>query len=245
MKKIITLLAALALPAAGNALAAGQITVHAATGDSSMQIDDVQRLSQLLTHPGLNTWWPGTVIAERGATAAVQQQRHQLLTDLRAWQGSSDAALGATIGAVIRQLNALPVTGRQFTSLDIDWLRLHPEADRALQGSYDLYTLPEPHQVLIMGALARPGAESWQPGRSVRDYLAAHERLTGGDRSVATVIAPSGEVRQVPVAYWNQRHAEVEPGSIIWLGFTSWSLPWGQADLNTRLISVLTHRIPQ
>ncbi|PPS59087.1 hypothetical protein CRX72_06100 [Pantoea sp. BRM17] len=65
---------------------AGQITVHAATGDSSMQIDDVQRLSQLLTHPGLNTWWPGTVIAERGATAAVQQQRHQLLTDLRAWQ---------------------------------------------------------------------------------------------------------------------------------------------------------------
>jgi hypothetical protein len=58
------------------------------------------------------------------------------------------------------------------------------------------------------------------------------------------VIAPSGQTRQVPIAYWNQRHVEVEPGSIIWLGFSSWSLPWGQSDLNDRMISVLTHRIP-
>lgn len=241
MKKIIPLLAALALSAAGSARADGDVTVHGVTAG---HLDHVQTLSQLVTRSALQTWWPGTVIAERSATAVAQQQQQQLLADLRAWQADSGASLAATIGSVIRQLSAVKVTGRQFTSLDPDWVRLRPEANRTLECSYDLYTLAQPDQVLVLGALSKPGNVLWQPGRTVREYLAEQDRLPGGERSVATVIAPSGETHQVPIAYWNQRHVEVEPGSIIWLGFTSWSLPWGQADLNARMLSVLTHRIP-
>lgn len=244
MKKIPSLLAALTLAAAGHALADSQVTVHSPHDPRTFQIDHASTLSELLTNPALHSWWPGTVIAERSATAVAQQQHAQLLADLRAWQADSGDALAATIGSVIQQLSALQVTGRQFTSLDPDWVRLRPEANRTLQGSYDLYTVAPPTQVWVMGALSHPGSESWQPGRTVRDYLAPHARLSGGERSVATVIAPSGETQQVPIAYWNQRHVEVEPGSIIWLGFTTWSLPWGQADLNARMLSVLTHRMP-
>ncbi len=244
MKKITPMLAALMLLTAGHALAAAHITVHDVQGKNALQIDDAQDLSQLLTNPALRSWWPGTVIAERGATAVAQQQQQQLLADLRAWQADSGESLAATIGAVIRQLNDVKVTGRQFTSLDPDEVRLRPQANRTLQGSYDLYTLAQPTQVLVLGALSNPGKESWQPGREVRDYLDGHERLSGAERSFATVIAPSGSTQQVPIAYWNHRHVEVEPGTIIWLGFTSWSLPWGQSDLNTRMLSVLTHRIP-
>ncbi|MFJ5160928.1 capsule biosynthesis GfcC D2 domain-containing protein [Pantoea sp. NPDC088449] len=244
MKKITPMLAALMLLTAGHALAAAHVTVHDVQGKNALQIDDAQDLSQLLTNPALRSWWPGTVIAERGATAVAQQQQQQLLVDLRAWQADSGESLAATIGAVIRQLNDVKVTGRQFTSLDPDEVRLRPQANRTLQGSYDLYTLAQPTQVLVLGALSNPGKESWQPGREVRDYLDGHERLSGAERSFATVIAPSGSKQQVPIAYWNHRHVEVEPGTIIWLGFTSWSLPWGQSDLNTRMLSVLTHRIP-
>ncbi|HBZ14260.1 MULTISPECIES: capsule biosynthesis GfcC D2 domain-containing protein [Pantoea] len=244
MKKITPMLAALMLLTAGHALAAAHVTVHDVQGKNALQIDDAQDLSQLLTNPALRSWWPGTVIAERGATAVAQQQQQQLLADLRAWQADSGESLAATIGAVIRQLNDVKVTGRQFTSLDPDEVRLRPQANRTLQGSYDLYTLAQPTQVLVLGALSNPGKESWQPGREVRDYLDGHERLSGAERSFATVIAPSGSTQQVPIAYWNHRHVEVEPGTIIWLGFTSWSLPWGQSDLNTRMLSVLTHRIP-
>ena len=244
MKKITPMLAALMLLTAGHALAAAHVTVHDVQGKNALQIDDAQDLSQLLTNPALRSWWPGTVIAERGATAVAQQQQQQLLADLRAWQADSGESLAATIGAVIHQLNDVKVTGRQFTSLDPDEVRLRPQANRTLQGSYDLYTLAQPTQVLVLGALSNPGKESWQPGREVRDYLDGHERLSGAERSFATVIAPSGSTQQVPIAYWNHRHVEVEPGTIIWLGFTSWSLPWGQSDLNTRMLSVLTHRIP-
>ncbi|MDF7651969.1 hypothetical protein F3J38_15765 [Pantoea sp. Acro-805] len=241
MKIITPLFAVAAMLTAGNALADSQVTVH---GQNGLQIDHAQNLAQLVTHPALHTWWPGTVIAERGATAVVQQQQKQLLEDMRIWQADSGESLVATIGAVIHQLSAVQVTGRQFTPLDPDWVRLRPEANRTLQGSYDLYTLSQPTQVLVLGALEHPGKESWQPGRTVRDYLATHDHLSGAERSFATVIAPSGQTQQIPIAYWNQRHVEVQPGSIIWLGFTSWSLPWGKADLNTRMLSVLTHRIP-
>lgn len=244
MKKITPLLAVLALLTAGHALAASQVTVHDVQGKNTLQINDAQNLSQLLTNPALHSWWPGTVIAERGATAVAQQQQQQLLADLRVWQADSGESLAATIGAVIHQLSALQVTGRQFTSLDPDEVRLRPQANRTLQGSYDLYTLAQPSQVLVLGALENPGKVSWQPGREVRDYLDGHDGLSGAERSFATVIAPSGKTQQVPIAYWNHRHIEVEPGSIIWLGFTSWSLPWGHSDLNERMLSVLTHRIP-
>lgn len=244
MKKINSLLAAFALTAASHALADSQVTVHPAHDQRSFQIDHASTLSELVTNPALHSWWPGTVIAERGATAVAQQQHAQLLADLRAWQADSGTSLAATIGSVIQQLSALQVTGRQFTTLDPDWVRLRPEANRKLQGSYDLYIVAAPTQVRVMGALSHPGSESWQPGRTVRDYLAPHARLSGAERSVATVIAPSGETQQVPIAYWNQRHVEVEPGSIIWLGFSTWSLPWGQPDLNARMLSVLTHRMP-
>ncbi|MEG3129468.1 capsule biosynthesis GfcC family protein [Pantoea cypripedii] len=244
MKKITSLLAGLALFTAGNALADSQVIVHDGQNRATLQIDHAQNLSQLVTNPAIHTWWPGTVIAERGATAVAKQQQQQLLADLRAWQADNSGDRAAAIGAVIQQLSAMPVTGRQFTPLDPDWVRLRPGANRSLLGNYDLYTLAPPTQVLVLGALENPGKVLWQPGRTVRDYLDDHDRLSGGDRSFATVIAPSGQTRQVPIAYWNQRHVEVEPGSIIWLGFSSWSLPWGQSDLNDRMISVLTHRIP-
>ncbi|HAU5565546.1 TPA: hypothetical protein JD264_17260 [Serratia fonticola] len=244
MKIISPLLTAIALLTAGYALADSQVTVHDLHSQNSLQIDHAQNLAQLVTNPAIHTWWPGTVIAECGATAVAQQQQKQLLADLRTWQADSGDTLAATIGAVIHQLSAIQVTGRQFTALDPDWVRLRPEANRTLQGSYDLYTLSQPNQVLILGALEHPGKASWQPGRTVRDYLDTHDRLSGAERSFATVISPSGQMQQVPVAYWNQRHVEVAPGSIIWLGFTSWSLPWGKADLNARMLSVLTHRIP-
>ncbi len=245
MKKITPLLAALALLAAGHALAASQVTVHDVTGKTAFQIDNAQDLSQLLTNPAVHSWWPGTVIAERGATAVAQQQQKQLLEDLRAWQASSGASLAASIGAVIHQLSAINVTGRQFTSLDPDVVRLSPQDNRTLQGSYDLYTQTQPTQILVLGALSHPGKEPWQPGRSVRDYLSTHDGLPGAERNFATVIAPSGSTQQVPIAYWNHRHVEVEPGSIIWLGFSSWSQPWGDSDLNQRMLSVLTHRVPE
>lgn len=247
MKKNVSLLAALAFCGSAAVLADSQVIVHYPGSTATARVDNAHNLAALLADPALagRSWWPGTLIAERGATAVVQQHYQQTLAALRAWQVQSDGERATAIGQVIQQLNRFRVAGRQFTSLDPDLVRIQPEANRRLAGRYDVYTLDQPDSVLLAGAIANAGAVSWQPGRDVRDYLVGHSRLSGADRNVVTVIAPSGESRQVPVAYWNHRHAEVEPGSILFVGFSDWSLPRAFADLNSRIVTILTHRIPE
>lgn len=245
MKTTLSLLAGLMLVGSSAAWAAGQVTVHAAQGSATL--DNVPDLAQLTTQPALiaTAWWPGAVIAAHGASAAMQQQQQQTLADLRAWQAQSSGDRAAAIGEVLRQLSAVRVAGRQFVSLDPDVIRLHPEANRRLEGRYDLWLTPPSNSVWLMGALSGAGETPWQPGQTVRGYLAEHQPLSGAENSYATVIAPSGATQRVPVAYWNHRHVEVAPGSVIWLGFSAWSLPGAYDDLNQRMISVLTHRVPE
>lgn len=242
MKKLTFLLTSLSLFSTA-ALAEGQVTVHAPHNQNSVQIT-AANLAQLMTQPTLMPYSNNAVIAEHAASAVAQQQYQQTLEQLRAWRADSSGERAATINEVARQLSDITVTGRQFTSLDPDWIRLHPTENRRLEGSYDLYLAAPTRSVLLLGTLAGAGKVSWQPGQSVRQYLANHERLSGAERNFATVISPSGATQQVPIAYWNHRHVEVEPGSIIWLGFSDWSLPSAYNDLNSRILSVLTHRIP-
>ncbi|WP_370422493.1 capsule biosynthesis GfcC family protein [Pantoea vagans] len=246
MKKITILLAGLSLLSAAEAQATAQVIVHAPHNGGQAELSQIADLSQLATLPPLqaNTDWRRTVIAERGASAVAQQQYQQTLGALRAWRADSSGDRAAAIDEAIRQLSAINVTGRQFTPLDPDWIRLHPADNRRLEGSYDLWLQTPSDSVLLLGALSGAGKVSWQPGKSVRDYLEGHPSLSGAERNFVTVISPSGATQQVPVAYWNHRHAEVEPGSVIWLGFSSWSLPGSYEDLNDRILSVLTHRIP-
>ncbi|AMB74219.1 capsule biosynthesis GfcC family protein [Pantoea ananatis] len=246
MKNITRLLAGMSLLTTLAAQAAGQVTVHAPHDTQSVQVNQVENLAQLVTQPALmtKTDWRRAVIAERGATAVAQQQYQQTLAQLRAWRADSSGEQAAAIDAVIHQLSGIRVTGRQFTSLDPDWIRLHTMDNRRLEGSYDLYLTQPSTSVLLFGPIAGAGAVNWQPGKSVRDYLSEPPRLAGAERNIAIVIAPDGTTREAPVAYWNHRHVEPEPGSIIMTGFSSWSLPGAFKDLNDRLVSVLTHRIP-
>lgn len=245
MKKML-FIAALVGGLSCHAQADSQVTVYYPGSAQTAVVNGAQTLSQLLASPALKdrSWWPGTVIAEPLATAAAQRDYQQTLTRLQRWAASEDGEQATAINAVLQQLKAVRVTGRQFTSLDPDWIRLRPEANRRLAGAYQLYTLQRPDSVTLAGAIEGSGRVPWQPGRDTRAYLADHARLSGAERNVATVISPDGATQEVPVAYWNHRHVEVAPGSTIYLGFSSWALPAEYQDLNQHIISVLTHRIP-
>ncbi|MCX8958813.1 capsule biosynthesis GfcC D2 domain-containing protein [Erwinia psidii] len=250
MKKITYLLAGISLCASLQVSAESQVTVYYPGQSQTAVVSHAQNLAQLVASPALanKTWWPGTVIAEKMATAAAMQQQQQLLSRLKSWsaelRADGDADKAAVVDSIWRQVAAVKVTGRQFVSLDPDWVRVRAEENRRLEGEYRVYTLQKPHTLTVTGLVSNSGQSPWLPGRTVVDYLDEHDRFSGAEKNVATLIAPSGEVTQVPVAYWNHRHTEPEPGSIIYLGFSSWSLPDQYEDLNQQIVSVLTHRIP-
>lgn len=250
MKKITLLLAGLSACVSLSVCAESQVTVYSPGQAQTSTVSHAKNLAELVSSPALmdKTWWPGTVIAEKLATAVAVQQQQQVLARLKAWSnnlhadGDSDQA--AVVDNVLQQVASVKVTGRQLANMDPDWVRTHPQANRRLEGDYSVYTLNKPTTVRLAGVMANSGQASWLPGRSVVGYLEDHQRLSGAERNVALLIAPNGEVKEVPVAYWNRRHVEPEAGSTIYVGFSSWTLPGDDEDLNQQIVSVLTHRIP-
>ncbi|WP_455818723.1 capsule biosynthesis GfcC D2 domain-containing protein [Pseudomonas cerasi] len=250
MKKITLILAGIVASLSLHARADGRVDVFYPGQTQPVVISGAANLAQLVTHPALmqKTWWPGTVIGEKLATAVAVQQQQQLLVRLQVWRdklkSDGDNEQAAVVENVRQQIAGLRVTGRQIVNLDPDWVRLRPQANRKLEGEYSLYTLAEPTSITLAGVVENAGKTPWAAGRSVVEYLDAHPRRDGGERNKAQVISPGGEVTEVPVAYWNRRHYEPQPGSILFVGFSSWTLPSAYDDLNQQIISVLTHRIP-
>lgn len=246
--KIKTLLFILcALP--GMAFSEAELDVYTSASQEqpAQVLSHIHDMRQMMAESALirQSWAPGTLITTSAATQQAQQQYLNLQNQLKAWEATESGDTRQTISNVIRQLQGLRVTGRQFTSMDEDLILNNNTANRQLQGKYNVFTATRPGNVLLLGALSGAGKQPWVAGRTVREYLAEHQFLSGANLNEAMVIDPNGTVRVAPVAYWNYRHVEAEPGSVIWIGFSHWTLPRQYKNLNQNILSVLAHRIPE
>nr|WP_318384255.1 capsule biosynthesis GfcC D2 domain-containing protein [uncultured Enterobacter sp.] len=243
--KIITLSAILLSLASPLAFAAGNVSVYSPDSTQPKKLTDAAHLIDLVGQPRLaNSWWAGAVISERQATLDAEHQHQALLAQLSALAADEEGDDAAAINAVRQQLQNVKVTGRQLVPLDPDQVRVQPGANPPLQGEYTLWVGPQPSTVEVFGLVSRPGKKPFTPGRDVVSYLDDMSLLSGAERSYAWVIYPDGRVQNVPVAYWNKRHVEPMPGSVIFVGFSQhlWTSEYDKA--NAAILHSLTHRIP-
>ena len=221
--------------------AAGNVTIY----PGNQQLTNVERLGDLVSQPSLaRPWLPGAVISELQATAVAEQEHQKLLTALSGFAAEEDGDDAAAINGMRQQMQAIHVTGRQFVDLDPDWVRVHPRANVPLQGDYSLWAGPQPSTITLMGLVSSPGAKPFVAGRSADEYLDGVDKLSGADRSFAWVIYPDGKTQKAPVAYWNNRHVELTPGSILFVGFKERLFNSDFNDLNQQILNSLTHRRP-
>lgn len=229
------------------ARADGRVDLHIAQA-APVPLTGISTLQDLVTRPELHdySWWSGSVIAEKQATEQQLKQKQQLLTRLSElathYQQNDNAEAASAVKLLSQHLASIAVTGRQFVPLDPDWIRLHPVDNRRLEGEYSLYVTKQPDTVEVVGLISPQGKQPFQVASDVAAYLEKHPLLPGSNPDHAWVISPEGKVTKLPIAYWNQRHNEVMPGSLIFIGFSS--LPDTYRDLNQQIISLLTHRIP-
>ncbi len=225
--------------------AAGSVTVHTPGNNTPVQLNNVARLADAVTAPQVHSdWWRGAVISYQGASIKMEQEHQKLLADLDALATDEGGNSGAAIQALRAQLALVKVTGRQLVRLDPDWLRLHNQQNVPLEGQYQLWLPTQPNTVTVLGLVSKPETVAFTPGKSVADYLDDQSLLSGAERSYAWVIYPDGKTEQVPVAYWNKRHIEPSPGSLIFVGFGSHLFSSSWDALNKRILTSLTHRIP-
>ncbi|WP_429869519.1 capsule biosynthesis GfcC family protein [Escherichia coli] len=212
-----TIVALILSVGASSVFAAGTVKVFSNGSSEAKTLTGAEYLIDLVGQPRLaNSWWPGAVISEELATAAA-----------------------------LRQQQALKVTGRQKINLDPDIVRVAERGNPPLQGNYTLWVGPPPSTVTLFGLISRPGKQPFTPGRDVASYLSDQSLLSGADRSYAWVVYPDGRTQKAPVAYWNKRHVEPMPGSIIYVGLAD--SVWSETPdaLNADILQTLTQRIPQ
>ena len=241
-----TIVALLLSVGASSVFAAGTVKVFSNGSSEAKTLTGAEHLIDLVGQPRLaNSWWPGAVISEELATAAALRQQQALLTRLAELAADSSADDAAAINALRQQIQALKVTGRQKINLDPDIVRVAERGNPPLQGNYTLWVGPPPSTVTLFGLISRPGKQPFTPGRDVASYLSDQSLLSGADRSYAWVVYPDGRTQKAPVAYWNKRHVEPMPGSIIYVGLADsvWSeTPYA---LIADILQTLTQLIPQ
>lgn len=231
---------------AGYAQSAGIIDVHLAGEANTMTLTNAEKLADLVTQPRLaGYWWPGAVIASEQATAQAEREHQALLAQLSALAANEIGTAAAAINALRRQLQVIPVAGRLPVPLDPDIVRIHSENNPPLQGKYTLWLGREPSTVTLLGLVDQPGERTFTPGRDVAGYLAEVGRLRGAERSYAWVIYPNGRTLRVPVAYWNRRHVEPMPGSILFVGFADALWTNHYDALNAAILRSLSQRKPE
>lgn len=243
--KITTTVALMMTLAAPLAWSAGTVKVYLPGSSEPQTLTQATRLIDLVGQPRLaNSWWPGAVIGERQATEHAQQQHQALLARLTGIAGQESGDDAAAINALRQQLQALKVTGRQQVNLDPDAVRVKDGGNPPLEGEYSLWIVAKPSTVTVMGLVSSPGTKPFTPGRDVASYLDDQHLLSGAERSYAWIVYPDGRTEQVPVGYWNKRHVEPMPGSIIFVGVADHFWTKRYDDLNVDMVRSLTQRIP-
>ena len=238
----IALIASLTSPLAWSA---GTVKVYTPDNAQPKTLTNAEHLLDLVGQPRLaNSWWPGAVISERQASVEAEQKQRALLARLTGLAEQEDGDDAAAINSVRQQLQALKVTGRQRINLDPDKVRVAENGNPTLEGEYSLWLPAQPTTVIVMGLISSPGKKPFTPGRDVASYLDEQSLLSGADNSYAWVLYPDGRTQKAPVAYWNKRHIEPMPGSVIFVGFADHFWTKAYDGLNADILHTLMQRIP-
>lgn len=240
-----TIVALILSVGASSVFAAGTVKVFSNGSSEAKTLTGAEHLIDLVGQPRLaNSWWPGAVISEELATAAALRQQQALLTRLAELAADSSADDAAAINALRQQIQALKVTGRQKSILILISSALPNAVTRRCRATTRCGSerrRPRSRCSGLSVVLASSHSLQVATWRAISDQ----SLLSGADRSYAWVVYPSGRTQKAPVAYWNKRHVEPMPGSIIYVGLAD--SVWSETPdaLNADILQTLTQRIPQ
>ncbi|MGF1726756.1 capsule biosynthesis GfcC family protein [Photobacterium nomapromontoriensis] len=227
-----------------------RLTYPSAVRMEQVLTDSIGHLSQLPVSANIHNqpiYWLGAGLyrhVPHPDKAAVLTSLEQLSSQLSADQSSSHAHDIAVIQALQQTLSALTIGERIFTPLDYDMVRITPSANPLISQSVTLVLPPRPTDIIVLGAVEKPGAQPWLPRQATDFYLSqaqpSSQGITQAANSYATVIQPDGHVESHPIAYWNQNHLDIAPGATVYLNFAD--LPRQFATLNDEIITLLRNR---
>ncbi|MBD1558485.1 hypothetical protein HC752_16235 [Vibrio sp. S9_S30] len=192
-----------------------QLTVHLPNQKLNLNYTMPSPLSQVIADTQAQNketlFFEGAVLASATQQAKVDSQKHALFKRLT--RENSEQTL-----YLLNQLKALHFVGREWVNLDYDLIRLKPELNPLLSGSYDFYVSPRRNQVRILGQLKQPASFPLLDTQDITAYLDDIELSAFGDLDQVFIIHTNGDVIQAQLGYWQPERYYLSPGAMIFIG---------------------------
>ncbi|WP_102505138.1 capsule biosynthesis GfcC family protein [Salinivibrio kushneri] len=186
-----------------------------------------------------DVYWPAAGLYQQDSEKAkqiadLQPVRHQIAVNTgtvkKQWQ------------TLYQALNKMAVGERIPGAIDPDITRITPNTNPVLKGNWHLQLPTRPTHVMVLGSVSQPGRYPWHERLSAKSYLKQAAPEAWYDSKI-WVISPSGERAQHPIAYWNGRHRDILPGSVIYRPLTYKPIKGHTTDPNQHALTYLQNRL--
>ncbi|MBK5438182.1 capsule biosynthesis GfcC family protein [Pseudomonas sp. TH32] len=190
--------------------------------------------------PNAESYWLGAAWLHRSQAGKQARLKAGVLFDLKLLQRGAlldNKHTRADLSArLYRQVEQLPVTGRQVAVLDPIAVEAGFARNALLDEGDQLFYPARPSTVEVLGAVAQPCNVPYRAMKEIRDYVRDCTVLDDAERDDLWLIQPDGQVRRVGVAAWNREEGVVAaPGSRILVPLRSDDLETPTPDLNQQL----------
>jgi polysaccharide biosynthesis/export protein len=205
----------------------GQVTLAGQVRyPGTFDITRPERLSSLLERAGgvTDQAYPYGAVFTRKAAATTQREANlrqareteSQIASLVAYSGGVDTR-ASFLQSLAQQLRNAPVLGRMVVTADPAILRTKPELDILLEPGDTLYIPKRPSTVTVTGEVLNSGSFQYEPGLTVRDYLARAGGTTdGADTSRIFIVLPDGSAKPLRQSwFWSSNANQIPPGSAI------------------------------
>lgn len=217
----------------------------------SLTLPEGARLSDLLHHDKIpaNTYWRTAQLTNTKRMQSAETEKLSVINELnrlqQRWHEMQRDDLAASTQKIIQDVSATQVTGRFAIALDPDLSRAEPMHNPLLKGDYTLFIAPRKPLLHLIGLTSSDARQVLYSGVGLSDYWQAYHLLPGADPAFMYVIQPTAEVTDVPVAIWNKLHREPMAGATLFIGFDPELLPAEHKNINKRIATLMTNRVPQ
>lgn len=187
--------------------------------------------------------WPlGAALLRQSAVEPQQRLKAGVLFDLRVNKIHARSTNDSELLSLLERLEAfvqrLPVTGRVVAELNPFQLLL-PSKNDLLEADDELIYPLRPDTLRVLGAVEADCQLHFDAGLRLKDYLRQCPSHPAADRNYVYVIQPDGTTEQIGVAHWNQQHATLAVGAVIYLPVNPSALSPEAQALNRDMTALL------
>lgn len=192
-------------------------------------------------------YWPASRFFNLGSDEWVAELADvkQRLQHIVEYSGSlSDR--GIALQSITRQLESWRLADFVPMVVDYDQARLFPTRHpQLMNGNYYIALTTRPEHVNVFGAVQHEQYVALKPDSSVSEYLQQVTLLDSADNDYVYVIAPSGAIEKLGIAYWNVESYAIMPGSMIYVPLKPSLIHPSIEKFNERIAQLAINRMPQ